>query len=115
MLNNYMSIFTSTANIAPGPWTHRWCRRGCSREIVDANNRVLARIPVYFNLPNGFNHDATIAVITTAPELLAALREAAYHLDVAGVPLKPEFYDLINRASVTMQPITGPRHDPTNQ
>jgi hypothetical protein len=113
-LNNCMSIFTNNSNIAPSPWSHRKCSKGNSHEIVDAAGKVLARIPVYQNVPNGFEHDATIAVISAAPELLAALREAAYHLDVAGVPLNPAFYELINRASITMRPIDGPRCNSTN-
>ena len=43
------------------------------------------------------------------PELLAALKEAAYHLDAAGIPLKQPFYDLINRASSGVEPI-APRN-----
>lgn len=107
-----MSIFTRHSNISPGPWQSRKCDKGNSHEIIDATGKILARIPSPQNVANGYEFEATLAVMTTAPELLAALREAAYHLDKAGVPLKPEFYDLINRASVTMQQIPGPRNTP---
>lgn len=104
-----MSIFIKHSNIAPTPWTNRKCEKGNSYEIVDATGKVIARIPVYQNVENGFEHDANLAVITAAPDLLAALREAAYHLDNAGIPLRPEYYDLINRASATMMQLAGPR------
>jgi len=107
-----MSIFIKHSNIAPSPWTNRKCDKGNSYEIIDAKDKVIARVPVYQNVENGFEHAANLAVITMAPELLAALREAAYHLDNAGVPLRPEYYDLINRASATMLPIAGPRKKP---
>jgi hypothetical protein len=109
-----MSIFIRNSNIAPGPWTYRKCLKGNSYEIIDANEKVLARIPVHQNVSNGFEFIATVSVISAAPELLAALREAAYHLHNNGVPLRQEFYDLINRASATMQPISGPGNTPTN-
>ena len=48
---------------------------------------------------------ANIRLISCAPELLAALKEAAYHLDAAGIPLKQSYYDLINRASSGVLPI----------
>lgn len=108
-----MSIFIKNSNIAVGPWKHRKCEKGNSHEIVDAQDKVLARVPLHHNVENGYEHNATLAVMTAAPELLAALREAAFHLDNAGIPLRPEFYDLINRASSTMQPISGPRSTPT--
>jgi hypothetical protein len=49
--------------------------------------------------------EANLRLIACAPELLAALKEAAYHLDAAGIPLKDEFYELINRASSGTLPI----------
>ncbi len=52
---------------------------------------------------------ANLRLISCAPELLAALKEAAYHLDAAGIPLKQPFYDLINRASSGVEPI-APRN-----
>ncbi len=112
ILNSNMSIFIKHSNIAPSPWSSRKCEKGNSYEIIDKNEKVIARIPMYQNVENGFEHDANLAVMTTAPELLAALREAAYHLDNAGVPLRPEYYDLINRASATMMAIPGPRKKP---
>ncbi len=50
--------------------------------------------------------EANIKLIACAPELLAALKEAAYHLDAAGIPLKQSYYDLINRASSGILPLS---------
>lgn len=107
-----MSIFTRHSNISPGPWQSRKCDKGNSHEIIDGYGKLIARVPYPQVVTNVQEFTANLAVMSTAPELLAALREAAYHLDKAGVPLNQEFYDLINRASVTMQPIPGPRNTP---
>ena len=48
---------------------------------------------------------SNLALIVCAPELLAALKEAAYHLDTAGIPLHDSFYELINRASPGLEPL----------
>ncbi len=48
---------------------------------------------------------ANLQLIACAPELLAALKEAAYHLDAAGIPLNEQFYELINRASPDQAPL----------
>lgn len=48
---------------------------------------------------------SNLALIVCAPELLAALKEAAYHLDSAGIPLNDKFYELINRASPGLEPL----------
>lgn len=56
-------------------------------------------------------YENNLAVITAAPELLAALKEAAFHLDQAGIPLNQSFYDLINRASgnhAVLAPVNKP-------
>jgi hypothetical protein len=105
-----MSIFIQNSNISSAPWSSKKSDKGNSYEILDAQNRVVARVPVYQNVQNLREQDANLSVMTSAPELLAALREAAYHLDKAGVPLRQEFYDLINRASSTMPAISGPRN-----
>ena len=54
---------------------------------------------------------ANLRLISCAPELLAALKEAAYHLDAAGIPLKQSYYDLINRASSGVLPIEAKNKD----
>ena len=48
---------------------------------------------------------SNLALIVCAPELLDALKEAAYHLDTAGIPLNDKFYDLINKASPGLEPL----------
>jgi hypothetical protein len=58
------------------------------------------------------NHSANLHLIAAAPELLAALKEAAYHLDVAGIPLNSAYYELIQRAenqTHPMMPVTDRR------
>ena len=71
---------------------------------MDGADRRIAVVPKAGALP--FNErQANLALITAAPELLAALLEAAYTLDCAGTPLNPSFYDLINRCRVGTQPL----------
>jgi hypothetical protein len=48
---------------------------------------------------------ANLAAIAAAPELLAALREAAALLEAMGVELRPEFYELMQRATPNDEPI----------
>lgn len=55
--------------------------------------------------------EANLRLIACAPELLSALKEAAYHLDAAGIPLKQSYYDLINRASSGVLPIEAKNKD----
>lgn len=64
---------------------------------MDQNDRRIAVIPKPGAIPFR-EREANLHLIETAPELLAALLEAAYHLDRQGTPLRPELYDLINRA-----------------
>ena len=65
---------------------------------MDLNDRTVAVVPKAGEIPFE-ERSANLAVITAAPELLAALREAAYHLENAGIPLNQSYYELINRAS----------------
>lgn len=67
-----------------------------------SNPRLIPTMDVVTEEPT---HLANLHLIAAAPELLAALKEAAYHLDRAGLPLKQEFYDLINRAQPEMPPL----------
>jgi len=48
---------------------------------------------------------ANLAAIAATPELLAALREAAALLEAMGVELKPEFYELMRRATPNDEPV----------
>lgn len=65
-------------------------------------------VPRQDNLDPRF-HLANRELVRSAPELLAALKEAAYHLDRAGTPLTERYYELINRASggTNVQPFTA--------
>jgi len=58
-------------------------------------------------------HRANLAVIVCAPELLSALKSAAYHLDRAGIPLNSAYYDLINRAQPDL-PVLTPVYNRAN-
>jgi hypothetical protein len=88
-------LFIKNIPLSPAPWRVNNVGRGI---IVDLNDRTVAVVPKAGAIPFP-ERSANLAVITAAPELLAALREAAYHLENAGIPLNPEYYELINRAS----------------
>jgi hypothetical protein len=99
-VNTHM-LFVKRLKFTPPPWRIFCSRRG---RIVDQNDRTIAVIPkpgeVEFE-----QRTANLNLIATAPELLAALLEAAYTLDMQGTPLNPQFYELINRAR-------GPKFEP---
>jgi hypothetical protein len=73
-------------------------------QIVDQTDRLIATVPKSGAVPFE-QREANLHLITAAPEILAALLEAAYHLDNLGVPLRQELYDLINR-------VRGPQFKP---
>lgn len=104
-----MSIFISTAGMSPGPWKAELTETGNSFDIRDDFGRVIARVPIQFDFIPDSELVANMAVIAAAPELLAALREAAYHLAVAKVPLNQAYFDLINAASPNMPPLSPPK------
>jgi hypothetical protein len=87
-------MFVKRLKFTQPPWRIQDRGRG---HIVDQNDRLIATVPKPG--PIAFEQrEANLHLIETAPELLAALLEAAYHLDRQGTPLRPELYDLINRA-----------------
>ena len=109
--------------MSPLPWRIIDPERGI---IVDSEGYLVAVMPLAYPratadstsiMPGIIRHtgiqpvlsdeyqQANLRLISCAPELLAALKEAAYHLDAAGIPLKQPFYDLINRASSGVEPI----------
>lgn len=94
-------LFIKNIPLSPAPWRVNNDRRGI---IVDQNDRTVAIIPKAGEIPFD-ERSANLGLITCAPELLAALREAAYHLDSAGIPLNDSYYDLINRASAGVPPL----------
>ena len=118
------SIMLKNVNCSDAPWRVFDERTG---SIIDRNGRLVAIVPpdiprmsisgeiriggsgwpvprVETLDPQFFKANKNL--VASAPELLAALKEAAYHLDRAGTPLTQEYYDLINRASggTTVQP-----------
>lgn len=109
--------------MSPTPWQVADMERGI---IVDSEGYLVAVMPIAYPrittdstsiMPGILRQSgiqpvlseeyqrANIRLISCAPELLAALKEAAYHLDAAGIPLKQSYYDLINRASSGVLPI----------
>ena len=113
--------------MSPTPWQVADMERGI---IVDSEGYLVAVMPIAYPrittdstsiMPGILRQSgiqpvlseeyqrANIRLISCAPELLAALKEAAYHLDAAGIPLKQSYYDLINRASSGMPQIEPPK------
>lgn len=111
--------------MSPRPWTITDPSTGV---IADAEGYLVAVIPIAYpsitadstsvmpgilrtsNIRPMLSYEyqeANLRLISCAPELLAALKEAAYHLDAAGIPLKQSYYDLINRASSGIEPIAS--------
>ena len=93
-----MNLYTRNLSITQPPWRCQDMDRG---EIVSQEDYHIATIPKSGKpgKPPLEQRLANIAVITAAPELLAALREAAYLLETMGVPLTPEYYELMRRAA----------------
>jgi len=90
------SLFTELLEVTNGPWRVKDENRGI---VVDAQDRRICTIPKAGEI--GFDERvANQAAIAAAPELLGALRMTAWVLTTMGCELKPEFYSLINRASV---------------
>ena len=93
-----MNLYTRNLSITQPPWRCQDVDRG---EILSQEDYHIATIPKSGKpgKPPLEQRLANIAVITAAPELLAALREAAYLLETMGVPLTPEYYELMRRAA----------------
>lgn len=117
-------FFIRNQPIADAPWRVHDATKGT---IIDSQGRLVAIVPpgpphikanttipvsdqFAYSVPRMESmtpawHENNQHLIAAAPELLAALKEAAYHLDSAGIPLNDSFYELINRASGGMNPI----------
>ena len=106
-----MSLLIRRSGIANPPWKAVKTPRGNSYDIFDNNDRLIARIPWHSVAMHDPEVLANIAVITAAPELLGALRELCYHMDRLNLPLSEKFYELMNRASPGMPPITPPARE----
>lgn len=87
-------LFVKNLKFTQPPWRVQDPRRG---HIVDQQDRLIATVPKAGPIPFE-QRTANLALIECAPELLAALLEAAYQLDMQGTPLNQSFYDLIDRA-----------------
>jgi hypothetical protein len=117
-------FFIKNVEIADAPWQVHNSETGT---IIDGQGRLVAVVPgsppelrttapirvsdqfVYTvprmeSMPQQW-HTNNQQLIACAPELLAALKEAAFHLDAAGIPLNSAYYDLINRASSATVPL----------
>jgi hypothetical protein len=105
-INIYMknTIWTQSLGTSHTPWRIQNPSTGV---IVDADDRVVAKCPKAGPLPYD-QRAANLAAIAHAPELLGALRQAAYALTMYGVELKPDFYDLMNRASPGLDQLVPP-------
>lgn len=98
------TIWTQNIGTSHAPWR---CQNPSTGLIVDADDRTVAKCPKAGPLPYS-ERAANLAVIACAPELLGALRQAAYALTMYGVELKPDFYDLMNRASPGLDQLVPP-------
>ncbi|MGA1256798.1 MAG: hypothetical protein ACO3YZ_06725 [Candidatus Nanopelagicaceae bacterium] len=115
--------FIQRNNLARPPWRVKDPERGL---IVDSSGRTVALVPAktpHITVDNSQTQISTrwpdtaeewihpdelaanLNLIAAAPELLAALKEAAFHLDQAGIPLNEPYYELINRASSGLEPL----------
>ena len=102
-----MNLYTRNLSITQPPWRCQDVDRG---EILSQEDYHIATIPKSGKpgKPPLEQRLANIAVITAAPELLAALREAAYLLETMGVPLTPEYYELMRRAAPYDEAVLAP-------
>ena len=119
-------IMLKNVQISDAPWSVLDPTNG---SIVDSMGRLVALVPngpitvsangtlrigeTLFPVPRteGMNpefHTNNLALISAAPELLAALKEAAYTLEQLGVEPAASYYHLINRATGTSSDIQPP-------
>ena len=98
------TIWTQSLGTSHAPWRIQNPSTGV---IVDADDNIVAKCPKAGPLPWD-ERVANTALIAAAPELLGALRQAAYALTMCGVELRPDFYDLMNRASPGLDPLVPP-------
>lgn len=77
-------------------------------DILDNKGVPIAHVLISSEIPS-HQRQANLRLIKAAPELLAALREAAFHLHNAGITLNQPFYDLINSVSPEVEPISTPK------
>jgi hypothetical protein len=95
------NTFTQHLNLTDGPWRIQDPQRGI---VVDQQDRRIATVPKAGVVPHR-ERQANVAVISAAPELLGALRAAAYALTTVGYRLTDEYLELIDRASAGAPPL----------
>ena len=100
------NTFTQHLNLTDGPWRTQDPQRGI---IVDQQDRRIATIPKAGAVPHE-ERQANVAAISAAPELLGALRAAAYALTTVGYRLTDEYLELIDRASAGAPPLAPVKH-----
>ena len=86
------NIFTRYLGFTDPPWRVQDPNRGI---IVDSQDRRIATVAKPGAVPFD-ERQHNLALISRAPEIYAALVEAAYKLNQSGTPLSAEYYDLIN-------------------
>ena len=95
------NTFTKHLNLTDGPWRIQDPQRGI---IVDQQDRRIATIAKAGAIPSE-ERNANVACVAAAPELLGALRAAAYALTTVGYKLTDEYLELIDRASAGAPPL----------
>jgi|TARA_B110000503_G_scaffold70339_1_gene109468 hypothetical protein len=106
-INICMSIYTQNLNITQGPWRIQDPHRGT---VFDLEDRLIATVPKAGAVPFE-QRQANLHAISELPAVVAALREAAFALHTLGYPLKPEYYELMNRATPGGAPIALPEYE----
>jgi hypothetical protein len=101
-----MHLFISNLNITTPPWSVN--QVDDVYEIVNSDQTLVAAVPIDPR-EDLSRIQANAAVLAAAPELLAALKEAAFILESRGEPLGEPYFELINRASPALPPIPYPR------
>lgn len=91
------NAFLQNLNLAPPPWHNKVTGAGthATHTVHDLTGRTLANIAPQGGTVKGTTYRNTLAAITHAPQLLAALLEAQYLLDSLGYPPTQSLRDLV--------------------
>lgn len=99
------NLWTRHLPITDPPWRIQDPHRGT---VYDAQDRRIATVAKAGEIPFE-ERMGNLNTIALAPELLALCRNCAYLLHQLGYPLKPEYYDLINRATPHANQLVPPQ------